>query len=1271
MVRITKTPADQSPVEQPPSPDRKIVVRKPSPSKEEEVVTIPKKETSPQAENVPPAERRLVEIRNDTGEDYMRLSQADHVYLVQDTYLGSDQQTERETWVLDLNSETLTSIQTVVTIPQAVERIFLEALSNAGDNALRSMKEKIDPGLIAVTMDKHRIKVRNGGKTIPIKINKKEGMWNPELIFGVMLTSSNYSTEKKRVGCGRNGIGIKATNIMSKFFSVEVGDPANNKHYYQEWHNNMKEKDDPIIEDGYDGEPFVEITYMMDFERFGYSSEEGYPEEAFGLYARYVYDYSQNIHVHTSFNGMLFEPADDPKDHGRFYFGDTNMVVHYEWPEGTEIITKKNGRQISKDPTVLPTSILVLADTPNKGKCVSFVNGILTLEGGVHVNEALKAVTKPLLEQINASTITSGKGKGKGKEETKAKDTKRLTLTWKDVKNHLSLLLVCHLEDPAFGGQMKEKLTKPTPKFTIPPKVLSPIANWKLVHYLLAMMEDKVGKLLASTDGKKKRYISIDKGRDANEAGGPRSADCMLFVVEGDSAKQYAYVAQGLIEGGPDYIGVAVLKGKPLNVMNANPLTITKNKEISELKKILGIHEFTDYTDPRNFNKLRYGKLVILADADDDGKHIMGLVLLIFHCYYPSLLQVGYVSFLRTPIIRIFGHENLSFYTDAEYRLWREDNPNYNGPSPKYYKGLATSKEEDVKIDMQNPHYVKCIYNDQGENQVAASEKLDLVFNNKRADDRKVWLRDWNLDLEDLDIGRLEEISIADFVDKELIVYAKTSIRRSIPSLFDGLKDGQRKVLYGAYLLWGKPKSKDNNVEINKNAKSKKVYSFASYVADNLMYHHGPGSLEKTITGMGQNFVGSNNMNYLYPDGMFGSREEGGKDAGSSRYIETRLEWWFPFVFVRDDMPLLTLMEEEGNTIEPQFMLPILPMHIINGAHGIGTGWSSHIPNHNPLDVVGYYRAKLTGQPLPSVKPWYRGFKGEISIKITSKKKVEELSNYLDRQEEKRKEEEEEDGNNDYFPEEEEGTSAPRLSVVTRGTFTHRDGSVVVSELPVGLWTETYRQWLQELIEKKTITGFTWHGDNNTVLFKIQGFRDANLTSLHLQRSYGMTNMVLLDENDRPIKYSSITAILEAFYRHRLPYFAERKKIRLQKYEDDINKLDAKARFIEAFKAKKINLDASNEEIDTVLAQLNIPTWVRDIKTRSLAKQDTEKLYREMGELRNEMDEYTKKRPEDLWLEDLDRFEEAWVKNEVKNETRRTVKVTKKGTRTRSVRKQQ
>ena len=148
----------------------------------------------------------------------------------------------------------------------------------------------------------------------------------------------------------------------------------------------------------------------------------------------------------------------------------------------------------------------------------------------------------------------------------------------------------------------------------------------------------------------------------------------------------------------------------------------------------------------------------------------------------------------------------------------------------------------------------------------------------------------------------------------------------------------------------------------------------AGYVAEHSAYHHGETSLAGTIVGMAQTFVGSNNIALLHPAGQFGTRLLGGKDAASPRYIFTKLPALTRLIFHPADDALLDYQEDDGQAIEPKHYVPILPMVLVNGAEGIGTGWSSSVPNYNPREIVANLRRLMADEPQQPMHPWYRGY---------------------------------------------------------------------------------------------------------------------------------------------------------------------------------------------------------------------------------------------------------------------------------------------------------
>lgn len=253
---------------------------------------------------------------------------------------------------------------------------------------------------------------------------------------------------------------------------------------------------------------------------------------------------------------------------------------------------------------------------------------------------------------------------------------------------------------------------------------------------------------------------------------------------------------------------------------------------------------------------------------------------------------------------------------------------------------------------------------------------IDLVFNKKKADDRKEWLRGFVVSracvLPQNMSSRLysqpgtyldpsiKEIPIQDFINRELILFSMADNMRSIPSVVDGLKPGQRKVLYGCF---------------KKNLKGEiKVAQLVGYISEVTAYHHGEQALAGTIVGLAQVFVGNNNLNTLLPNGQFGTRLQGGKDSASPRYIYTALAPITRAVFNKHDDAVLDYLNEDGATIEPTWYMPTLPMLLVNGSDGIGTGWSSSVPNYNPSDIIANLRRKMAGEPMERMMPWFRGF---------------------------------------------------------------------------------------------------------------------------------------------------------------------------------------------------------------------------------------------------------------------------------------------------------
>lgn len=1205
--------------------------------------------------------------------DYQKLSHREQIYLRPDMYIGSDEKVAMEEWLFDLS--TFKMKKATITFPFAIRHLFLELLCNATDNAELSRRQRINPGSIRVNMDKKTIVIRNGGNPIPIQIHPVHKLWGPDLILGTLLTSSNY--QGTQTGIGKNGYGAKLVNIFSKFFKVEVGDPFNRRHYVQTWTDNMTNRGEPQITENYSGESFVEITYVLDFLRFGYFE---YPDEAFHLIARNCVDASFTSKIPVYFNNVRLYYPKIADYRGLFFSPDTNYILHYEWPTGTPTKTERDNLIVAVDSDAIPTIELCVVDTPHEGEVISFINGLMTKEGGVHVNAALKSITEGVLNELrftkkdkgdNKKTKGKKAAKGKPAKPAKNKDTKgkekkqEVKLTVQDVRPHISIILSCWVVNPKFTSQNKVNFTGPSVSYHIHSDFFLPVGRWKLAERLYLALEAKKFHKLTKTDGKKRRPIGT-RGERANLAGvGAHSRNCTLYAVEGKSAMGYAVGAISLVPNGRDYIGVFPLKGKPLNVMNADFDQIDGNEEIADLKKALGLREGVDYTIEENFNTLNYGHFVILADSDDDGKHIIGLVLNLFHCRFPSLLARGYVKFLRTPILRLTkGKTTVKFYTNNEFETWKAANPDWQSWNAKYFKGLGTSTKEHIFDDFKAPRVVQCVYDD------SSPAAFRLAFDSKLADERKVWIATWKQLFE---VETIQMLKVSDFINQEFIIYSISNLRRSIPRMMDGLKKSQRKAIFAAFKKWGAGGKPENG--ICRTPKEVKIAQFAGYAAEKSAYHHGEKCMEDTIMSMALNIVGTNNLPYFTRDGQFGTRNLGGEDAASGRYPYTRPEWWLNLIFKKDDHPLLDFAREDGKAVEPVTYLPILPLHLINGAYGIGTGHSTFIPNHNPLDICEWIRCKIRGQPLPTLVPWYRDFQGEIEVvkrPYRAKRKLTNVNGEVVVQPEdvptgprvnltlvEESDEDEEDNEKHevaaspglklrIVPDEPvKEAGPPRLSMVTRGVFqVNPNGSVRVTELPIGRWTHDYYEWLEGLLEQKEIVDFRNLSSDETVTFDIVGFKNPTHKTLRLENRYGMTNMVLLDMNDSPVCYSSVDEIMEAFYNERLPYYERRRQIFIDSLVTQIEKRETKIRYIQAVLEGKISfVGRKKSEVYPIMDQLGFP---RELLSRTAGSnytvEEIEELTQEINGLKARRNHFLTTSAAALWLADIDEFERAYCR---------------------------
>ncbi|CAK9095140.1 unnamed protein product [Durusdinium trenchii] len=385
---------------------------------------------------------------------------------------------------------------------------------------------------------------------------------------------------------------------------------------------------------------------------------------------------------------------------------------------------------------------------------------------------------------------------GEGEEEGYG----QLAVKSQHVKSYLWVFINCLVENPAFDSQTKETLTSKRERFgsacRLPEDLLTQVLESGLLESLQewskAMGKSELAQHLNRSDlGLQKRLFGVPKLEDANMAGTKEGSSCTLILTEGDSAK--ALAVAGLSVVGRDRYGVFPLRGKLRNVRELTVKQMLENKEIDQVLKIMALDATKDYQDARG---LRYGSIMIMTDQDHDGSHIKGLIINFIHHWFPSLLRLpGFLKEFVTPIVKVTkGEETKTFFTLPEYEAWKEATKDSHTWKCKYYKGLGTSTSAEAReyfADLHD-HEIQFTYTGGQDDDL-----IDMAFAAKRSDDRKAW------------ISRLEEgtfvdhsqptLSYSDFVEKELSLFAKYDVERAVPCLVDGLKPGQRKVLFGCF----------------------------------------------------------------------------------------------------------------------------------------------------------------------------------------------------------------------------------------------------------------------------------------------------------------------------------------------------------------------------------------------------------------------------------------------------------------------------------------
>ena len=438
----------------------------------------------------------------------------------------------------------------------------------------------------------------------------------------------------------------------------------------------------------------------------------------------------------------------------------------------------------------------------------------------------------------------------------------------------------------------------------------------------------------------------------------------------------------------------------------------------------------------------------------------------------------------------------------------------------------------------------------------------------------------------------MNEKTITEFLSNEYVEFAMYTIEnRALPSVIDGFRSSQRKIIHTSKNIWK-----------NGNEKSLKVFQLAGKVASDAYYHHSNTALEDTIVNMTQHF--KNNAPLFIEDGQFGSLRS--PKPGASRYIGNKLSKLFKHIY--RDFDLLEYRQEEGETIEPYFFLPIVPTVLLNSSDGIAVGFSSNILNRDLKDIINACIKVLKGTNIRSVKPSLNDFNGVYKQDKENRKKW-----YIE------------------------------------GIFNRKNTTTVeIKELPPSITYEKYEEYLESLLNKKEIVDYEDNCKNDinyTIKFKrsyLSELSDEDLIKLLNLRQSTTEVYSTLDEKGHLKIFESSEDIIKYFVNFRLEYYEKRKKYQIVELENTLNKLENKYKFVNAIIEEKLLIN--NQKKSTIVSNIrklsiekinNSYDYLLKMPIYSLTKELLDQIKKDIKDNNQKLALLKKTKPMEIYLKDL------------------------------------
>ena len=1085
--------------------------------------------------------------------------------------VGSIKTFSQEAWILDDNEVCMKKVK----YNKGLVTIIKEILSNATDHYQECLNSDTPVTFITVNIDDEgRITVTNNGKGFEVKKYRYEyndpdthevlifNTYPAEFCFRYPIVGSNFDDTKDRKGAGRNGLGAKVTNVLSTYFYVECIDAERKKMFTQEYRDNRSEVDDPVIRPITRKTSQVSITFLPDYERFGWKPSDTVPLLGFmcaGMAA------CTGVRV-------MFNDENLTKE-----YGSMRKFASALFPEKQFIIfTTQDSEVVLVESD--PDSEEREADSP---RTLAFVNAI-SVQQGVHVDFWLKAIFPELVKAFNSRT-----GKSLG-----SKVSARMLYPY------FTVIINCLLVRPDLEGATKDSLAGPLPTVRKPTEAETKrILKWTSFQRIIDRFSNKKPK-------------KVDQGSavDALWAKkGINRENCNLFVAEGKSAQALINAGIDVLPDGRKANGSVPIRGKIRNISDLSTTAIMKNKEACLLIQLLGCERDKDYRKKKDYETLRYSSIYLATDQDDDGFHIRGLLLCLLHTWNSTLFQSDGFSIKgpSTPVVKLYKGPKFSMANVKEvyYSLEEFKQSENTKLMVRYYKGLGTSSPAEFREYFRNLKevtYEPC---------KGLATLMRHAFSRKPEDAnvRKEWVLEG---VENTTITVEGELPINNFFRNEFRLACSRNVIRAIPSVVDGMKDGQRKIIYVARQMKG----------------DCKLSSIAGRVIDMTDYHHGEQSIYGTTVKLAQGFPGALNVPLMTDDGGYGSRENGGKCDTAPRYLIGSAREYVKYLFHPDDDELLEYNFESGKQLEPKFFVPILPLSVINRQIGIGSGFSTTIPSFNPLDAKRYLEAWFTygeeARKHVKLTPWYRGFKGDIKTedgKVTLFGKLKETSQGYD-----------------------------------------------VTELPIGTSFIKFRKLLDDMQSRGAISSYDdsdctishplFHLRTKQKLdlddFAFQVGKKGNLGRSLMVQTISLRNMVLLTTEEKPQKFESVYDIIDAYANIRLSYYVKRRKHLISKLQREFDIASSKRKFIMDVRKEKLDLRSPEDEVVSAMNERgyfklegNDPySYLKSMHIWSLTETRAKQLENEMKSISEKLETLKNTKPKEMWQNDMDEFEKVYEK---------------------------